>query len=119
MENSHNFYSGVCATVYDEHNYKGSSRQVKIGENTPNAGTIKWNQKISSLKVESGCQFTGYDWPNYIKGSWNPKNWTSNVADLRSPYNNDISSWKCTCGKMIFFVTVCYLTGHCSLQGHL
>ena len=100
-----NSFPGVCATVYSERKYRGSSRQVKSGENTPNAGTIGFDQKISSIRVESGCQFTGFDSCNYRLGNhhpdWNSKTWTSNVACLRSPYNNDISSWKCTCGKII------------------
>ena len=79
-----------------------SVRQVLSGENMPRANAINWDNRISDIQVEPGCQFTGYDFYLYRTGGWSPKTWTGYYNSLfGSAYYEDISSWKCSCGRTL------------------
>ena len=66
---------------------------------------IGWDQRISFVIIEPGCQFTGYDGWRLTNGGWRqktmpplPQNIPVSWDLLGTPYDNDISSWRCYCG---------------------
>jgi len=91
---------GVCAMIRKKDGSGENMRRVLSGENMPRTAAIDWNNRITDIQVEPGCQFTGYDDYYYRTGHWSAKTWTgSNNPLLGSAYYKDISSWKCSCGN--------------------
>ena len=89
------YCSKICAVLYWDKNYKGDQLPIPEGShsNIKNTAYNKWNDKISSIKVRSGCRLKAYEndsWEKYMweeTGSWNG-----------SGYGNDkITGWKCSC----------------------
>jgi len=92
----------ACATVYENHNFQGSSIIASEGK----SGVIHdlwtsnrpWNDRVSSVKVNPGCVFKGYiNSPSaYVEEQ--PLVQLTGDSNLQGDYDNAISGWNCQCG---------------------
>jgi len=89
---------GACATVFENHNFQGSSTTAFEGT----SGVIydlwasdrSWNDRVSSVKVNPGCVFKGY----MNSHEEQPLVQLTGDSNLEGDYDNAISGWNCQCG---------------------
>jgi beta/gamma crystallin len=86
-------YARHCATLYEHVNYRGDRRNVSSGENTSWIGG-PWNDQISSIQVAPGCVLNAYEHVNYGGGQ---KSFSGNVPRVGSGWNDEMSSFTCSC----------------------
>ena len=88
--------SKICAVFYWDKNYQGDQLPIPEGDvrNMKDTQYNKWNDKISSIKVKSGCRLNAYKDDGYKKtlfenytGSWGGDGGAS----------DEITSWTCHC----------------------
>ena len=83
--------------MYEHGNYAGWEESVK---ETRNGTVMQENDEVSSLRVTPGCTFTAYRHFNLDSFMFNA---TTDMRNVGSQYNDAISSFTCTCGKLKFF----------------
>ena len=89
---SRDFYSETwCAKVYEHGNYGGWVEDLGTGSNT-----LSHENKVSSVKVQSSCTFTGYVGIDFTGNSETITEDTDIVSN-----NDQFSSYtcECACGK--------------------
>jgi len=92
---------GACATVFENHNFQGSSTTAFEGT----SGVIHdlwtsdrlWNDRVSSVKVNPGCVFRGYMNSPSAHVEEQPMVQLTGDSNLQGDYDNAISSWNCQC----------------------
>ena len=113
------FCGNLCARLYEHSDFKGDYLPIGGGEvfNVRTKFTEKWNDKVSSIKVESNCVFTPYRDPGYVD-SYEPVELTGRhgkIDAIKQEYKipfvswqtfhrhinfeDKITSWKCKCKK--------------------
>jgi hypothetical protein len=85
----------VCATFYDDAQLKGATL-VSMGpaDNSPTVPDA-FNDKMSSLAVSAGCTVIVYPDGNY---GGQATTFTQTTDVVPTPINDQMSSYKCTCG---------------------
>lgn len=84
---------GGCATFYEDINFGGDSRDVRVGANVHWIGG-PWNDQISSLRVRSGCVFNAYEDIDF-RGDHTV--FAGRVPWVGNGWNDRISSYTCSC----------------------
>ena len=65
------FCNPDCATVFDQSNGQGRSKNVQVGEtNIEVLLQDGWNDAVSAVRVKVGCIFTGYAHGNFDVKFW-------------------------------------------------
>ncbi|WP_219906909.1 peptidase inhibitor family I36 protein [Enhygromyxa salina] len=85
-------HPGICATVYEHYHYGGDHRDISGGDTSYIGGP--WNDKVSSVKVRSGCALNVYEHANY---EGKHKTLAGRVRWIGSGWNDRISSYTCSC----------------------
>lgn len=78
-----------CAQLYEHGGYDGWFEEVETGNNTLTENRVNG---VSSVKVNSGCNFTGY---TGIDFSGNLEMMTANTEQVSN--NDQFSSYNCEC----------------------
>lgn len=85
-------YAGSCATMYEHVNYVGGQYHVNNDVSWIGGG---WNDKVSSVRVNSGKILTIYQHINYGGRSWQIRG-PANVPNfVPLGWNDQLSSMKC------------------------
>lgn len=116
---SSNVFANYCATIYQGQDLTGASMDIAEGEEIRNLGELlmdpyegsDWDNKISSVVVNSECRLVTYQYQNL------GRDWDTNkrigekrvykargievryIEDLHG-FDNKISSLKCKCSDM-------------------
>jgi hypothetical protein len=108
---------GLCATAYASADYSRPRLQIYDGTRISDLTTVRmhhtgssWDNQISSIRVEPGCKFVGYQYLNYntnlytgeemygFRMSLDNRDGAGVYVKYMNEYKNDrISSLKCRC----------------------
>ena len=95
------FCNPDCATVFDQSNGQGRSKNVQVGEtNIEVLLQDGWNDAVSAVRVNVGCIFTGYAHGNFDDEIL-ALNGAGKTLKLPRGKDNALSSWTCQCSGKI------------------
>ena len=86
----------VCAHLYEHDRYNGWVEHVK---ETNNGHILHKNDMVSSVKVMAGCVLKAYRHINLQDPLFTA---TSDMNYVGHPNNDEMTSYSCNCGKVMF-----------------
>ena len=83
-------------TVYRHKNYVGAPKAIAAGQEISSLER-KWDNKISAVKVSSGCQLTLWKKADF---QGDKREFTSNAKFVGNRWNEVVSSATCSCQEV-------------------